>query len=445
MTASVSPFAVRGIIEGHYGKPWSHDQRLDIVSFLADRGMNTFVYSPKDDPLVRRDWRVAYSGAALERLAELVDACSSHDIRLIYCLSPGLSIEYSSSADLDSLSAKFDSVAAIGVTDFGLLLDDIPLQLQHDADRAKYVDLVTAHIDLVSRVHDSLPAGSSLVVCPTIYCGYGDEEYITRLGRSIDPRIDLFWTGRAICSATIDLADAATFARATSRPATYWDNYPVNDVAMTHELHVGPYQGRDRHLFRFATGVIANGMELYESSKIAFATIADYLADPQSYDPQDSWGRAIDLVVGEADRDAYTLFADNVRSSCLSEDEAPMVSAALARFAFRLQQGEAVVAGKELREFAERLSSAARHLLGGEVHNHSLIAEARPWIEKFSLGADVMLDLASLATEGTLASLGRERIEANLARLRELRSSVFGAALEMTLTDLLATLNEGAR
>lgn len=445
MTVSDSPFAVRGIIEGHYGKPWSHDQRLDIVSFIADKGMNTFVYSPKDDPLVRRDWRVAYSGAALERLAELVDACARRDIRFIYCLSPGLSIEYSSSADLDSLSAKFDSVAAIGVTDFGLLLDDIPLQLQHDADRSRYVDLVAAHIDLVSRVYDSLPDGNSLVVCPTIYCGYGDEEYVTRLGQSIDPRIDLFWTGRAICSATIDLADAATFARATSRPATYWDNYPVNDVAMTNELHVGPYQGRDRHLFRFSTGVIANGMELFESSKIAFATIADYLADPLSYDPQGSWVRAIDLVVGEADSSAFTLFADNVRTSCLSEEEAPMVSAALARFAFRLQEGEVVAAGEELREFAERLSSAAQHLLAGEVRNRALLAEARPWVEKFSLGADIMLDLASLAVEGTLASLGRERMEASLTRLRDLRPSVFGAALEMTLSDLLATLKEDAR
>ena len=31
----------------------------------GQRGMNTFVYGPKDDPLVRRDWRSAYDGDAL--------------------------------------------------------------------------------------------------------------------------------------------------------------------------------------------------------------------------------------------------------------------------------------------------------------------------------------------------------------------------------------------
>ena len=48
-----SPFAIRGVIEGFYGAPWSHEQRLDLIDFLGERGMNTFVYSPKDDPLVR--------------------------------------------------------------------------------------------------------------------------------------------------------------------------------------------------------------------------------------------------------------------------------------------------------------------------------------------------------------------------------------------------------
>jgi hyaluronoglucosaminidase len=442
---AASPFAVRGIIEGFYGEPWSHEQRLDIISFIADRGMNTFVYSPKDDPLVRRDWRVAYSGEALGRLAGLVEACDRRDIRFIYCVSPGLSIEYSSPADLVSLTEKIASVASLGVTRFGLLLDDIPLELQHESDRAAYADLVTAHIDLVSKVYESLAAGGSLIVCPTVYCGYGDEEYLSRLGRSVDPRIDLFWTGREICSATIDLADAAAFARSTARPATYWDNYPVNDVAMTHELHVGPYQGRDRHLFRFATGVIANGMELFESSKIAFATIADYLADPEAYDSELSWRRAIDLVAGEADGEAYALFADNVRTSCLSEVDAPSVSAALGRFMFRLQRGEEIAAGEELRVFAERLSGAARHLLNEGVANLALVDEARPWIEKFSLGADVMLELATLAAEGALSARGRGRIESHLASLRELRQSVFGAALEMTLTDLLADAEAVAR
>ena len=43
-------FAIRGVIEGFYGTPWSDEQRLDIIDFLAAHRFNTFLgYVPKDD------------------------------------------------------------------------------------------------------------------------------------------------------------------------------------------------------------------------------------------------------------------------------------------------------------------------------------------------------------------------------------------------------------
>ena len=51
-------FAVRGIVEGFYGEPWSHSARLDAIGFLAPRGLNAYVYAPKDDAKHRADWRV---------------------------------------------------------------------------------------------------------------------------------------------------------------------------------------------------------------------------------------------------------------------------------------------------------------------------------------------------------------------------------------------------
>ncbi len=107
-TSGASPFAIRGVIEGFYGNPWTHEQRLDLIGFIAARGMNTFVYGPKDDSLVRRDWREPYGGPQLERIGALIDACRRHDVEFVYCLSPGLSIQYANGVDLDALSAKFD-------------------------------------------------------------------------------------------------------------------------------------------------------------------------------------------------------------------------------------------------------------------------------------------------------------------------------------------------
>jgi hyaluronoglucosaminidase len=435
--AAASPFRVRGVIEGFYGRPWTHAQRLDSIDFIAQRGMNTFAYAPKDDALLRRDWRDEYSGAELDRLAELIDASRSRSVDFLYCVSPGLSIRYSSAADVEALVAKFQSVAALGVMSFGLLLDDIPEALQHPADRGAFADLAEAHISLVGRVFDRLTSEQRLIVCPTQYWGYGDEDYISRLGTGIDARIDLFWTGRAICSPTLDLLDAATFTRATNRPPTYWDNYPVNDVAMSHELHIGPYRGRDRDLPRFSKGVIANGMELYESSKIAFATITDYLNDPESYDPESSWQRALREVAGEADTEPFALFADNVRSSALAAADAPIVTQALATFMFETEHGGgAVEASKALMRLANRLVAAAEQLLRGPVQNRALIDEARPWIEAFEVGANALRCMAHLAAEDRLGQDGPAELLPYLQRLREMRLRVFGDVLDMTLGEI---------
>lgn len=438
-TRDSSPFAVRGVIEGFYGNPWTREQRLDLVEFIAARGMNTFAYGPKDDPLVRRNWRAPYAGDDLARLEELVERCRRHEVDFVYCVSPGLSMRYSDETDVDALVAKLASVGELGVKSFGLLLDDIPTDLQHAADRQAFADLADAHVDVVGRVFQRLPAGSSLIVCPTVYWGYGDEAYVTRIGRGIDPRIELFWSGRAICSATLDLADAATFARAAGRPATYWDNYPVNDVAMTHELHIGPYRGRDPHLWRFARGVIANGMELVESSKIAFATIADYLASPTTYDPERSWHRALRDIVGDDDLEAFALFADNVRSSCLCADDAPVVTKALESFASRLDHGDGEAAAADLGALADRLLGAADHLLRGPTKNSALIDEVRPWIASFETGAQALKHVAELAAAGRLDADGPIELRPYLDRLRRARVRVFGDAVDMTLADLTDT------
>ena len=431
-----SPFAVRGVIEGFYGPPWSHEQRLDLISFLAKRGMNTFVYSPKDDPLVRHDWRSAYAGADLARLSELISRCALNGMDFMYCLSPGLTIKYSSSDDLEMLLAKFHSVRELGVTNFGLLLDDIPGRLQHPADKEAFTDLVDAHKSLIGSVFSQFESGSHLTVCPTQYWGYGNEDYISRLGSGIDPRIDLFWTGRAICSPTLDLPDAAVFARATGRPATYWDNYPVNDVAMGHELHIGPYQGRDPQLSRFSAGIIANGMELFESSKIPFATIADYLLDPEEYDPEASWTQAILDVVGPNNAADFSLFADTVRSSCLSADDAPELANALERFTFELEYGDRVVAASELLARAQLMVQAADRLLNGPVDNPRLLAEVRPWLESFRLGSLALVEVANLAAADRLDAEGPTVLRPYLDALRSAHRRVFGDLLDMTLAEL---------
>lgn len=437
--SSVSPFAVRGVLEGFYGNPWTHEQRLDLIGFIASRGMNTFVYSPKDDPLMRRDWRSSYAGLELRQLKELVSRCSASGVDFVFCISPGLTMHYSDEEDTDALCDKLSSIASLGVTSFGLLFDDIPPDFQYPDDGEAFETLADAHISVANAVFERLPRGSRLTVGPTTYWGTGTEPYLATLGGGLEPGIDLYWSGRAVCAPTLDVRDAATFERTARRPATYWDNYPVNDVAMCFELHIGPYRGRDPHLFRHAFGVVANGMELFEASKIPIATIADYLMAPEKYDAEKSWRRAMRDVVGDRDLDDFALFADNVRSSCLSAGDAPLVVNALETFAFQMDQGESRTAASELGTLANRLLAAADHLLRGPVENPVLIADCRPWIESFETGAQALRHIALLAAESRLEKDGRAELRPYLVRLRQARVRVFGDVLDMTLADLTNT------
>lgn len=71
---------IRGVVEGFYGEPWSHAERLDLIGFCGGQGLDTWVHAPKDDPYHRGLWREPYPDEELERLGELVGAAELHGV-----------------------------------------------------------------------------------------------------------------------------------------------------------------------------------------------------------------------------------------------------------------------------------------------------------------------------------------------------------------------------
>ena len=64
-------FAIRGLVEGFYGNPWTWEMRLSVIHRLARLGFNAYFYGPKDEPLVCARWRDPYQAADLARLRQL--------------------------------------------------------------------------------------------------------------------------------------------------------------------------------------------------------------------------------------------------------------------------------------------------------------------------------------------------------------------------------------
>ena len=432
-------FATRGIIEGFYGNPWSRRARLDMVDFAARNRLNTIMYCPKDDPFQRAEWRDARRDADRERLHGFIRRCLDRDVDPMVGVSPGLSMEYSSVGDNRLLESHVASLVELGATRVALLLDDIPDHLQHPGDLRHFPDLASAHGVVANRLHDQLVAeGVGLAVCPTTYWGRGDEEYLWRLGNALDPRIDLFWTGRAICSPAITAAEAVLFSRSANRPPLYWDNYPVNDVAMINEMHVGPYRGRDPLLHRFSAGVMANAMEHPEASKIALATVADYLWDPAGYNPERSLHYAVRQVVEPEDAQALAAFIDVSLGSCLSEPDPPRLTRAIEDFKFNVRYGDPPRAKQGLARAAAELQEAAQRLLGGDVSNLRLQQELKPWLEKFAVGAEALSAISRLWPDEQPMSVADRQ---GVTRLKDILEGnpvrLFGEAIEVLLADCI--------
>src|SRR5208283_5036806 len=109
--ADYPSFALRGVVEGFYGPPWSHADRLDVLRFEGQHGMNLYIYGPKDDPYHRKLWREPYPPEQLKRMGKLAGTAREYFVDLSFAISPGLSMIYSSESDFQTLSHKLESVA----------------------------------------------------------------------------------------------------------------------------------------------------------------------------------------------------------------------------------------------------------------------------------------------------------------------------------------------
>ena len=394
-------FERRGYLEGFYGKPWSDAQRRDMIALMAAHGMNTYAYGAKDDPYHRDQWETLYPEKELAQLGSLVSYCRAHGMDFMYCIAPGLTYDYQDEGCWAAIQAKLAQIAALGVQSFGLFFDDIP------AGRERVED----HIALTCRVCEAFP-DKRFAVCPMVYCGRGNEAYIVKMGRGIPENADLFWTGRNICSQWIDSEEAEFFHKNTGKQPLYWDNYPVNDAEMFHEMHLGPIEGRDAQLYKHSRGILFNGMAYFECTKLAFLTCADYLRDPENYNAEKSWLRALDELFGE-DAGRFILFAEQCMTSCLKVQNGPRMVEAVEGASVLWRAGDLDGALTMLKDFHAKLEDTRAYLAESD---HPMIAELTKWIYKFNK----YVDLFGLTIEVLEGAPKREELAAALHEYNEI-------------------------
>jgi hyaluronoglucosaminidase len=380
LTARSSPL-LRGVVEGYYGRPWSGDARRDVIRFMGAHGLDTFVYGPKNDPYHRDRWREPYPADALHDFRATVRVARTAKVRFAVAISPGLDVRYASRDDFAALAAKIASLRSAGVRWFALFFDDIFGGLRDHGDVARYGGtdleaLARAHADLSNRTDRWLRKRGLpglLFMVPSDYTGSEARPYHGALARALRQAIPIAWTGSGVFSPTLGGAEAAAFkACLGGHPLVLWDNFPVNDTILSHNLHLGPLTGRDAALARVLRGHLLNPMTQPYASLVAIGTAAAYFRDPPRYDPEAAWRATLaELDPGGG----LALLAEQTRSSPLDLDDAHAYAAAIARVEATYATDESHAALAALRAEIDRQGHTPALLAEGP-----LADEIAPWV-----------------------------------------------------------------
>jgi hyaluronoglucosaminidase len=258
-----------GLIEGFFGKPWNWESRMTGAGFLRDSGFQFYIYAPKSESFLRRQWREPIPQDRLQQLSQLSEQCRQSGIAFGIGLTPFEIYRHYDAGAQASLRAKVMQIDQIAVDILCILFDDM---------RGDIEGLAEIQARVISNICDWSGA-ASFIVCPTYYSydprlarefGSPPQDYLRDLGRSVDSRIDFFWTGEKIISDGYSAAHLAEVAADIGRKPFIWDNSIANDSrTRTNFLFLDPAAGAWNLPADRVAGVAFNPMNQPYLSRIA--------------------------------------------------------------------------------------------------------------------------------------------------------------------------------
>ncbi|WP_339707550.1 beta-N-acetylglucosaminidase domain-containing protein [uncultured Sphingosinicella sp.] len=240
MTGTTPPL---GLIEGYFGEPWTWADRTHVMRSLAPHGFSFFIYAPKADAYLRRQWQDDHPAEAMDALAHFADACRDAGVAFGIGLTPYELHNDWSGAGKAALTARLKALGALRPDVIAILFDDM---------HGDIPGLAETQAAIVHHAASTLPA--RVLMCPSYYSddpvldrvfGARPANYLEDLGRLLDPAADVFWTGEEVCSREFTRGHLDGVSEQLRRKPVLWDNYPVNDgPRMSRFLHLRAFTGR---------------------------------------------------------------------------------------------------------------------------------------------------------------------------------------------------------
>ncbi|WP_327323650.1 beta-N-acetylglucosaminidase domain-containing protein [Streptomyces sp. NBC_01210] len=416
--------AVRGMTEGFYGQPWSHQQRLAQLDFMGRTKQNRYLYAPGDDPFRQARWREPYPAAQRAEFRELAERARRNHVTLAWAVAPAQAMCLAKDGDVKALTRKIDAMWALGVRAFQLQFQDVSYSEWHcdeDADafgsgpeaaaraQARVAGAVAQHLA------DRHPEAAPLSLMPTEFYQDGATDFRRALASELDGRVQVAWTGVGVVPRTITGRELAGARETFKHPLVTMDNYPVNDYAQD-RIFLGPYTGREPAVATGSVALLANAMEQAYASRIPLFTAADYAWNPKGYRPDESWQAAIDDLAGgdTKTREAMRALAGNHASSILSPTESGYLQPLLKEFWRSRTTTDAAARDRAaaslraaftvMREAPQRLTRPADGRLDDEV---------RPWLEqlaRYGRAGELSVDMLQAQVRGDGAAAWRDSL-----------------------------------
>ncbi|MBP3227794.1 MAG: beta-N-acetylglucosaminidase domain-containing protein [Bacteroidaceae bacterium] len=418
----------RGIIEGFYGNPYSHAERLRLFDFMGAQKMNVYVYGPKDDPYHRTHWRVPYPTDEAARITELAEAARRNHVQFVWAIHPGLDIRWNRSDSLAALG-KLQAMYDIGVRAFCVFFDDIGGEGTRAEKQADLLNFLTE--EFVRKHADVAP----LMMCPTQYNkAWSGGDYLRTLGTRMDKSVRIMWTGNTVVD-MITREDMEWINKQIGRKAYIWLNYPVTDYCIDHLL-MGPTYGNGLDIADMVSGFCSNPMEYCKASKVSLFSIADYAWNTAAYDSIASWERAMRYLVPEPLHEAFRTFCEN------NVDLGP-TGHGLRRYGESPEWVDGEPA--DLQAYFNKIGDSARRLLWAKDQAPEMVGEIEPWLKAQAAvcvrGLCILDMRQALATADSVKFINAYEQYVQTGEIaRQLRSRDFPGSIK-TAAPVVATLH----
>jgi hypothetical protein len=283
----------RGVIEGFYGRVWPWPERRLMIDFLAAEHFDAYIYAPKADTALRRNWRAQHAADQFAPLLALREQCRARGVAFGVGFSPwGLQSAYDAD-DRRALQQKFAQLNQLDPDWLCILFDDMP---------GDFAQLAQRQAAIVADIA-AMSGARRIAMCPTYYSfdpileqlfGAMPPRYLEDLGALLDPTVDVFWTGSHVLAPAFTAADIEAVATRIGRKPTLWDNYPVNDGRKSSRfLHLLPVQNRPAQLADWCRGHFANPMNQPRLSQLPLASLAMSYARGDSYEAEQCWAQQL--------------------------------------------------------------------------------------------------------------------------------------------------------